>query len=377
MALNIKVSRQEFMAALAPIQGICGKNGTMAILANVLVETGEDSITVTATDLEIAVRSRVPAEVIEPGAMTLPARTVFALVRECESEFITIEEQANLRASIKTEASNYNIPGLPVDDFPEFPAHDESTLVAFPSDTVQEMIDKVLFSVAAEGDSQFSLSGVLVEGEKKEDGEYLRFVSSDGHRLTMIEKRSENPLDGFDFSSQVIVPKRGMQELKKICENNDEVRIGVQGSQMVAAGGGTVMIARLISGGTFPDYRSIISVIEKNNRMLVDRDRLTACLRRMIIVSEERFHLIRFEISGDRLDLYSEEADKGSGNEPVEISYVGETMTIGFNGRYVLDVLNVMDSETVKMFVNPSENPCLVEGDDDEGFLSVVMPMKL
>jgi len=377
MALNIKVSRQEFQTALAPVQNICAKKGTMAILANVLIVTDNDSITLSATDLEISIRTEIAAEVFEPGSITLPARTLFALVRECDSEFITIEERENCKASIKANTSMFTLSGIPADDFPEFPDHDDNSLVKFPAESIQEMIDKTIFSVAAEGDSQFNLSGILVEGEQKDDGEYLRFVSSDGHRLTLIEKRSENSLAGFDFSSQVIVPKRGFQEIRKLCETVPDIMMGVQGRQMVARGGNTVMIVRLISGGAFPDYRNILSMIEKNNCMLVNRDHIHACLKRTIIFSEEKFYLIKFEISGDRLDLSSEEDDKGNAKEHIEVSYVGDNMTVGFNGRYFLDVLNVLNSETIKVHVNSSENPCMIEGEDDEGFLSVIMPMKI
>ncbi len=377
MALNIKVSRQEIYAALSLMQNITGKKGTMAILANVLISTDNNRVILAASDLEISIKTTINAEIFEPGSLTLPARKLFEVVRESDSELITIEERENCWVRIIAESSKYNLAGMPVDDFPEFPEYNEETMVYFSSDYIRDMIDKTIFSVAAEGESQFTLSGVLVENNKNESGsDILRFVSSDGHRLTVMEKETVSSLGVFDFSSPVIVPKKGLQEIKKLCELTDKIKIGFQGKQMIIEKENSLMVIRLIKGD-FPDYRNILSLIEKNNFMTVNREVLYDSVKRMNLFSEERFNLIKFEISKEKLNLSSESIDIGNANSKIDISYLGDNIIVGFNGRYFIDVLSVLTSENVKIYVNSSENPCMIESEDDTGFLSVIMPMKI
>jgi len=359
------------------MQNITGKKGTTAILANVLITTENDAITLAASDLEIAIRTTIGAEVFEPGSITLPARKLFEVVRESDSEFISIEERENCWARIVAETSKYNLAGIPADEFPVFPEYTEETMVLFPSDYIREMIDKTIFSVAAEGESQFTLSGVLVESDENDSGsQVLRFISSDGQRLTVMEKETESSLGGFDFSSPVIVPKKGLQEIKKLCESTGEIKLGFQGKQVVTRSDNSVMVIRLING-EFPDYRNILSMIEKNNFMTVNREVLHDSVKRMNLFSEDRFNLIKFEISKEILNLSSESADIGNANSKIDISYLGDNITVGFNGKYFIDVLNVLESETIKIYINSSENPCMIEAEDDPGFLSIIMPMKI
>ena len=376
MALNIKVSRQELYAALSSIQNITGKKGTMAILANVLITTDNNTITLSATDLEIAIKTKVEAEILEPGSITLPARKLFEVVRESDCEFISIEEREKCWVRLIAGKNKCNIAGIKADEFPNFPEHNKEAMVEFSSDFIREMIDKTIFSVAGEGESQFTLSGVLVEGDKNEEGtDILRFVSSDGHRLTVMEKECESSLEVFDFSSPIIIPRKGLQEIKKLSDSAELMRIGFQGKQMVILCENSLMIIRLISGD-FPDYRNILSMIEKTNSMKVNREALYDAVKFMNLFSEDRFNLIKFEISKELLILSSESTDE-NGDSKIDISYIGENIKVGFNGRYFIDVLSVMLGENIDIYIKSEENPCMIESEEDPGFLSIIMPMKI
>ena len=376
MSLSVNVSREEFLAGLASLQNITGKKGTMAILSNVLINTGTNDVTLTATDLEVGIRIVVPAEVVTPGEITLPARKLFEIVRESDTDLLHLELNDNNWVKISAKSSAYNLAGLSADEYPAFPAYDEKKLVEIPADSLKELIDRTIFSVAQEGESQFNLSGVLVEKEKKGNIHSLRMVSSDGHRLSLMEMVIEADLSGLEMDKTILIPRKGVQEIRKFCDGKSLVSLGFDNKQAILKSDRSLMIIRLMNGD-FPDYRNIINVIKQDTMVEIDRQVMIHAMKRMILFTEDRFNAVKFHLEKDTLMLSSESMDIGNAKDILKIAYSGAVMNIGFNGKYFLDALQVMGSEVARIYINSEESPCLIRGAEDPGFISVIKPMKI
>jgi DNA polymerase-3 subunit beta len=377
MSLIVNLPRDAFLAALASLQNVTGKKGTIAILANILIESQDSGVLLTATDLEIGIRILLPAEILGAGAITLPARKLFEMVRESKAEHIHLEVKENHWAKITADSTNYRLAGMPSEEYPAFPEYEEGNLVPLTCDEVKDLIDRTLFSVAQEGESQFNLTGLLVEKDFVEgEGYFLRVVSSDGHRLTMMEKKVASDLSTLKMDRTILIPKKGVQEIRKFCDNKESIAIGFEEKQAVVKTEGAIIIIRLMNGD-FPDYKNIIQVINKASHIAIPRLPLMDSLKRMNLFTEDRYNAVQFLIRPNQLVLSSQNLDIGSAKDELEIAYKDKEMNLGFNGKYFIEALQVMESETVKAYINSEESPCLIQGDDDPGYLSVIMPMKI
>ncbi len=376
MTIAVNIPRPEFLTALSAMQNITGKKGTLAVLANILLETDQEGLVMTATDLEVGIRCRIPAEILDSGNITLPARKLFELVKESEESQIHLEEQENSWVKISGQSSDCRLAGIDADEFPTFPPYREDNLVAVSSALMSELVDKTIYSVAQEGESNFNLAGILLEKEVLEEGSFLRMVSSDGHRLSMMEGKVDADLSALDMDRVILLPKKGVQEIRKLCDDNETVYLGLEEKQAVLKAGGYTLVIRLMSGD-FPDYKGIIKVVDKTRHIGIDRQQMMHSLKRVNIFTEDRYNAVNFIIKNNTINLFSQNMDYGSAREEVPAVYEGETMEIGFNGKYFYEALQVMKSEKVKAYINSEESPCLLQGDKDPGYLSVIMPMKL
>jgi len=377
MTLSINVSKEDFLPALNSLQSITGKKGTMAILANVLIHTQENFIELIATDLEVGIKKNVAAEILSPGSLTLPAKILYEIVRESGSENIKIEEKDKNWARIKAGSSMYNLAGTSSEDYPKFPEYNEDSLVSLPCEIIKELIDKTIFSAAQERESNYTLTGILIEKEKKEEGKsVLRMVSSDGHRLSIMEKDLDKESDNIIIEKNTLIPRKGVSEIKKVCEGQKIFSMGADKKQLIVKTKNTLMIVRLMNG-EFPDYTSIVNVIEKNNVIEIDRSNFLESLKRTNLFTEDTFNAIQLSVDDNKLILSSQNMDFGNAKDEMAINYSGEPLDLGFNCRYFIDTLQVMRSGTIKAYVNSDQSPCLIEGEDDQGFVSIIMPMKI
>lgn len=376
MSMIVTLAREELLAGLASLQNVTGKKGTIAILSNVLIETRNEAVEITGTDLEVGIRNRMAAEVRAEGTITLPSKKLFEIVRESDADQLNMEVRDNNWVQIKAGSSDYNLAGMPAEEFPSFPEYAEKSLIPLPAEILKDLIDKTYFSIAQEGESQFNLTGVLVQKEQKEDGtNFLKMISSDGHRLSLMEKEVQEQL-GELLANGVIIPRKGVQEMRKLAEGNETVAIGFEEKQAVVKTEGSVMIIRLMNGD-FPDYKGILSGIGREQRLSIDRVPFLNSMKRMNLFTEDRYNAVKFHIEKERLILSSQSMDIGNAKDELPVKYNGEPIELGFNGRYFVDVLQVLDSNTVQIAINSEESPCLIQVEEDPGFMGVIMPMKL
>ena len=376
MGFYFNIGREDLLRAVSVQQNITSKKGTLAILSNVLLEVKSDHLVITGTDLDIGLKQIVPAEVMEPGTLTLPAKKLFELARESGSKVISFKEMENNWVEITAGPSCYRLAGMVADEFPQFPAYDESAMVEIDSAVMADLVDKTVFSIALDKENMFTLTAALLEKFKENDQTYLKMISSDGHRLTIMTREVDAAIDTLQLKPLTLIPRRGVQEIRKFCENRNGFLFGVEEKQAVLKSSESLLVIRLMEGD-FPDFQGLLDSLTRENTIRIDRNRFLESLKRINLFTEDMFHAIKMEVNGTTMVLTSQNADFGSARDEFEVEYDGEPLVLGFNCRYFIDSLQVMEGNTVGASINSQESPCLITSEEDKGFLSVIMPMKL
>jgi DNA polymerase III subunit beta len=376
MSLSFTVNKNAFHESLNSFQNICNKKGTLAIISNILIESSEGGILLTGTDLEVGLQLFVNAEIYREGSLTLPAKKIFEIVRESGSENISVEEMENSWVIIKAGLSTYNLAGMASSEFPEFPDYKQDNFISLECHYFLELIEKCIFSIANEQENIYSLTSVLFEKDIIEGQSYLRMVSSDGHRLSIMQKEVSADLEKLELNEVTLIPKKGLQEWKKFCENRDSIEISFEKKQLVLRDKRAIMVIRL-KNGEFPQYSAIIDAIELTNCLKINRIPFLESLKRINIFTEDIYHTIQLKVDKGQMILSSQNADLGNAKDELPIVYDGQPLTLGFNCRYFIEALQVMECESIDAYINSDSSPCLMKSEDDKGFVSIIMPMQL
>ncbi len=375
MPFHFNIARKDLLSAVSAQQNIASKKGTLAILSNVLLEVRSSEAVFTGTDLEVSLRQTVSAEVFEEGALTMPAKKLFELARESSSETINFKEEDKNWVRITAGSSTYRLAGMMSEEFPQFEYYNEESLADIEAEVICDLIDKTMFSIAADRENMYNLTAALLQKREEEGKTVLRMITSDGHRLSIMNREAAG-LAGLDFGQSILIPRRGVQQMRKFCEELDNCRMGVDQKKLVLESESAVLVIRLMEGD-FPDFENILRSLPHDNSMFINKTLFLESLKRINLFTEDIFHAIRFEAKGDRLILTSENADFGSARDEIEITYNGHDLCMGFNCRYFIEALQVLEGDAIAAAVNSDESPCLISSAADPGFLGIVMPMKL
>ena len=368
--MEFRAKRGDFLATLYWSQGIVERRNTMPILANVLIESHGGQIHLTATDLEVGIRGRLEGEVARDGVVTVSAKKLYEIVREAPEETLQLRRLENDWVEIKSGKSVFKIVGMDAREFPEFPKFEGEKLSSVPAKVLREMIERTIFSVSSD-ETRYNLNGVFVE--ETTDGK-VRMVATDGHRLAMIERG----IGALGLSKGVILPRKGLAELRKLLEGVEEglVSVGFKENMGLVVRENVELFMRLIEGD-FPDYGK---VIPKENPQLarLEQDEFLHALRRVSILSSERYKGIKMDFKEGKVSISASNPDLGEAVEEIEIDYQGKALTVGFNARYLIDVLSVLGSGgEVGVALKDDVSPSVLRKSDDDGYLYVIMPMRL
>ncbi|CAK8723785.1 DNA polymerase III subunit beta [Candidatus Electrothrix laxa] len=375
MPFHFNIAREDLLRAISAQQQITNKKGTLAILANVLMEVENNEIIFTATDLEISLRQIVPAEVFEAGSLTIPSKKLFELARESGSPTLNFKEGEKNWINITAGSSTYKLAGMATEEFPQFEQYNEEDLVKAEGEVICDLIDKTIFSIATEKENMYNLNAALFQQLIENDKTVFRMVTSDGHRLSIMRRETEGtPLPNFD--KFILIPRRGIQQIRKFGEEQDTFQLGVEKKKIVLKSDNSVLVIRLMEG-EFPDFENILNFIPKESNIFINKILFLESLKRINLFTEDMFHAIKFELGDNQLVLTSEHADFGSARDEIAIEYSGEKLSMGFNCRYFMEALQVMEGENIQACISSNESPCLITSEDDEGFLGIIMPMKI
>ena len=368
--MQLTASRETLTLALSRANGIVGKKTTMPILSNVLLETtASDRFTITATDLDIFSKGEYEGIIEGKGGMCINARDLFEIVRSMPPGNVKIEQTEGNNVAISSGSINFRIPTIAVDDYPGMPEFGEVEYFSMETEVLKGLIDHTIFSVASD-DPRIFLNGVNLE---KLEEKKIRLASTDGHRLSLIDKE-------FDFEipvdDSVIIPRKGLAELRRLLEEGGEsIELAFHGSNAFFRREGLIMVMRLIEG-EFPDYNMVVPKTS-DKKIKLDRIAFADALKRISFLSADRSYAVRMILKPGEFIIESSDPEKGEGRESLPTEYDGEEVNAGFNARYFLDAISVIDNEEVLLELSDELSPCVVKESEEGHFLCVIMPVRI
>jgi DNA polymerase-3 subunit beta len=371
--MKLKIKKEEILKGLQRIQGVVEKKNTMPILSNMLFSADGKGVEIIATDLEIGLRGRYSADVEKPGAVTVSAKKMYEIVRELPADEIQIKVEENNWVKIQSGHSQFKLVGLPKEEYPALPDVAEEGMIVIEGETLREMIKKTLYSVG-ENDARYVLNGLFVHMTQTKGGLNIRMVGTDGHRLSMIDRIVE----AKHKETSIIIPKKAMIELRRLLEEDTpkaELRLGFSKNHALFKRDGLVMVSKLIDGN-YPNYLQVIPA-KNTKKVSVSKDVFTHAVRRVSILSKEKTNAVKMQLEKGRLILSTSNPEVGEATEELDVDYKGEMISIGFNSRYLMDVLTAMDRQTIALELSDALSPCLITEEGDELYKCVVMPMRV
>ena len=375
--MKLTVSKSEMQEKLANIQNIIEKKNTMPILSHFLLNVGKKGSSIIATDIETALKEPIEAGVEKEGKICIPARKLFEIVREMEGDLLmeTVDDQW---LKVRSGASDFRLACLPAGDFPAWPsalgAEVEEITVDAPM--LLEMIEKTIYS-AGESDTRYTLNGLLFHA--KPENNSLTVVGTDGHRLALITRKMDGAVKE---EKKLIVPRKAVSELRRFLPAGDagegeaaQIRMSVGEKHLLFSVGSIQFLTRLIDG-SYPNYENVIPQ-SNEKKMTIGKDIFSKVLRRVSVMSRERASAVRFDLEEQKLTVSSSSPDLGEAKEEVPVDYKDDKLSLGFNARYMLDVIAAISSDNVVLELQDPLSPVLVKEDGNEDYKCVVMPMRI
>ncbi len=366
--MKFKIQREAFLKPLQQIIGVVERRQTLPVLGNILVQAEPKGLTLTATDLEVELVARVQLAVEEGGETTLPARKLLDICRTLPEEAwleISVDQE---RATVRSGRSRFSLATLPASDFPVIDELKSVQAFSIPQQDLKELIERTHFSMAQQ-DVRYYLNGLMLEIDKKG----IRSVATDGHRLAMCELAAKT---NVTENQQVIVPRKGVQELMRLLDNDaGEVEIQL-GSNHIRVGAPEIRFTSKLIDGRFPDYKRVMPK-GADKQIQADRGQLRQALTRTSILSNEKYRGIRLSVDQNVLRIQAHNPEQEEAEEELEVKYGSDPLEIGFNVTYLLDALGALPGEDVRVLLSDANSSCLIEDGASGHCKYVVMPMRL
>ena len=371
--MEITVSKFELLRELTATQGVVERKTTIPILSNYLFEPGPDKLSLTATDLDLSLRTSCNAKVKKEGSCTIPARKLHDYVKLLPDADITIKLLENHWVSIRCGRSNTKMVGMARSNFPSLPAFPTAGVVKIPAGVLREMIAKTTFAIANE-ESRYTLNGALMVLKP----ESITMVATDGHRLAHIERSGEK-FEGVSGEMKTLVPKKAMDEIKSLLDSTDveEIEFAKDESTLFFRIGPRLLTSRQLTG-QFPNYEAVLPK-DNNKSVTVNCDDLTGAIQRVAQFADERSRAVRMKIEKGELKISASSTETGESEDSIETSYNGDSVTIGFNAAYLIDFLKATGSGEVRMEFKDAQSAGQLrpaEGEDYK-YRYIVMPMRI
>jgi DNA polymerase-3 subunit beta len=367
--MKATIERAVLLKSLGHVQSVVERRNTIPILSNVLIEAREDgSIRLMATDLDLQVDESVPANVDQPGATTVSAHTLFDIVRKLPEGSQVEMTAAEGKMQVVAGRSRFNLSTLPRDDFPVIAEGDLPTSFQLPAATLRQIIEKTRFAISSE-ETRYYLMGIFLHVVDDQ----LRAAATDGHRLARITVAKP---DGADGMPDVIVPRKCVQELYRLLEEVEgTVEVSLSPTKVRFGLGSAVLTSKLIDG-TFPDYNRVIPTA--NDKLLkLDPKSFSAGVDRVSTIASEKTRAVKMSVDRDKVTLSVTSPENGVATEEVPADYGSDVIEIGFNARYLLDILSEIDGDIVEVHLADAAAPTLLRENDKSNALYVLMPMRV
>jgi DNA polymerase III subunit beta len=368
--MKLTISKEQMIHGLQAVQNIVSTRTTLPVLSNVLLRAEGERLDLTATDLDVTISSAVEASVQKPGAVTLPAKRLFGIIKELPTPQIELEVDDKNMCRIVSGASFYRIHGLAAEEFPPFPRFEENRKINFPQDKLKSLLRKTSYAISTD-ESRFVLNGIFFSLKNHR----VTLVATDGRRLALAEEEVDV---GAGSEGECIVPSKAINELNRLLGAQNDVEIKFTDNQVAFKlqgdkGYSTQIISKLIDGN-YPNYRQVIPS-EAKERITVVREELLQALRRAEIMTSEKSNSVKLNFGSNKLEITANTPEVGEARESIAINYKGKEMAIAFNPVYMMDPLKALDNDEVYIELIDELSPGVIKINGP--FLYVLMPMRM
>jgi DNA polymerase-3 subunit beta len=373
--MKVTVERAALLRSLGHVHRVVERRNTIPILSNVLLRSGPDGLQLKATDLDIEVTETIPADVVDGGAITVPAHVIYDIVRKLpDGAQVSLETSGETgQMLIRSGRSRFTLGALPEGDFPDLAAGELPHRFELPAADLKRLIDKTQFAISTE-ETRYYLNGIFFHTIDAEGSLKLRAVATDGHRLARVQMEAP---EGSGGMPGIIVPRKAVAEIQKLVEDGGET-VGVEISSAkvrFSFSSGVTLISKLIDG-TFPDYARVIPT-GNDKRLTVERDQFAKAVDRVSTISSERGRAVKLAMTDGRLSLSVNNPDSGSATEELDVDYESGPLDIGFNARYLLDITAQLDGDTALFRLADPGSPTVIQDREGAPALYVLMPMRV
>jgi DNA polymerase III subunit beta len=366
--MRFSLQREAFLKPLAQVVNVVERRQTLPVLANLLAQVQGGQLSLTGTDLEVEMVARTTVDEAQDGETTIPARKLFDIVRALPDGSKVTVSQAGDKITVQAGRSRFTLASLSANDFPSIDEVEATERVNVPEAALKELIERTAFAMAQQ-DVRYYLNGLLFDlGERR-----LRCVATDGHRLALCEAGLDEEIR---TKRQIIVPRKGVQELQRLLEGGDRVLELEMGRNHIRVKRDDVTFTSKLIDGRFPDYEAVIP-IGADREVRVDREVLRAALQRAAILSNEKYRGVRLEVSPGQLKINAHNPEQEEAQEEVEADTKVDDLAVGFNVNYLLDALTALRDETVVLALRDANSSALVREASSEKCRHVVMPLRL
>jgi DNA polymerase-3 subunit beta len=368
--MKLEIEKKDLLSLIGKTQNIVEKRNTMPILINVLLEADQNVLKVFATDLEVSLTDQIKVNVQQSGKVAVSAKSIFEIAKELSDGPITLIKKENNWLEIKQGKYTSKIVGISADEYPIFPTYNSQGFIKLEAQVLKEMIDKTIFSVSND-ETRYHLNGVFFELNPATG---FKMVATDGHRMSLISKTSNDVK--VAATQGVIIPRKGLHEIKKILEGIEgAVEIAVEGSQFVLKHNSTILMIRLIEG-KYPNYQQFIPQ-KLPQKVMINREAFLTSLKRVSLLANQKSKAVLLNLSNGRMEISSNNPELGDAKEEIEIDYAGNEIKIGFNAKYITDILLSMNQDKIDFELNDHLSPGLMRPHNDGSYTCVIMPMRI
>ncbi len=367
--MKATIERATLLKSLGHVQSVVERRNTIPILSNVLIEaTSEGTLRLMATDLDLQIVEVVPASIEQPGAITVSAHTLFDIARKLPEGSQVQLSAADGKMLVIAGRARFNLQTLPKDDFPMIAEGELPTRFELPAETLKQLIDKTRFAISTE-ETRYYLNGIFFHVQD----DMLKAAATDGHRLARVTIKRP---DGAQGMPDIIVPRKCVGELRKLLDEVDgSVDISLSGTK-IRFGLGTAILTSKLIDGTFPDYNRVIPT--GNDKLLkLDPKSFMEGVDRVATIASEKTRAVKMAVEKDKITLSVTSPENGTAAEEVPGDYSSQGLEIGFNARYLLDILGQIDGDTVEVHLADAAAPTLIRENDKAAALYVLMPMRV
>ena len=371
--MKFKISKIKFFKCLSHLHGIVDKKNTLPVLSNILIEAKNNNLILSSTDMDISIVEKLECNVLEEGSTTINSQMIYDIVRKLDdnSNLEVISNNGKI-LTLRADGSRFSLSCLPKEDFPIIDQQNDGVNIKVNSRILFQLIDKTRFAISNE-ETRYFLNGLYFNVFEENNKTNLTLVGTDGHRLAKFSHHIDQKIDQI---TGVIIPKKTIYELSKLLSDLDEdIEIIVSSSKIIFFIGELVFVSKLIDG-TFPDYKRVIPK-DNTNILYVNRNNLLSAVDRVSTIANDKSPVIKFKLLKDIINLNTVNNENSTATEDLNLEYDGDEFEIGFNSKYIMDVVNNLEDEMITLNLKDGNSPITAQEKSNPNLIYVLMPMRV